>query len=144
MNGYGYVPIKRFIKTGCRKKLAHRPQFATPELDDPRCPAAHGSRRWSLCGLLQPWAPWQGPATFRRPYIDRQGDDLSNSCFRHLQAPSPAAHEKAGPCHPRRKETLAALGRNGGCHSSCRIPRLLQRLSSLPGPAQACGRAALS
>lgn len=34
--------------------------------------------------------------------------------------------------------------RNGGCHIPCRVPRLLQRLSSFPGPAQACGRASLS
>lgn len=38
----------------------------------------------------------------------------------------------------------AMWGRDGGCHIPCRVPRLLQGLSSFPGPAQACGRAALS
>lgn len=52
----------------------------------------------------------------------------------------PRHMEKQVPANPREGDfgLEAVLGRSGGCHTPCGVPRLPQRLSSLPGPAQAC------
>lgn len=80
------------------------------------------------------------------------GDYHRSSSLRHLQVPSPAAHGKQFPATPRGKRLWPAgcirhgwrLPRSSqGPQVPRRVPRSLPRLSSLPGPAQACGGAAL-
>lgn len=120
--------------------MAQRPQFATPDAQ-------------SLCHLkAEPVWPETalGSAARVQPLsagptlVDREmTTEAQVWAFAGTISYSTWKSSSLPPREERDFGLEAASGKDGSCHIPCRVPRRLQRLSSFPGPAQACGGAAL-